>query len=269
MVHGEPVGYPIPLLQKGLLKFQEAHDPQLRIESWGNAARILQIRGFNAENTISFDHTTNADRSVKQEDFDLADTPIMLQCRPAAAGVKRGECYVRATLMFGGFPVTCLFQGYVGDDLYPCFPMGPNYGPTEGPGRIYSVTTTDPAAGAAIAHTVPDNVRWRILAAVLRLVTDATAANRTVSVELQSATNTLWRGDAAVVQTASLTRDYFFTPGLPVNPAAFDSGNGLAVRLPTYPMMIGGDTIAFTALNLQVGDNFGAAEILVEEWIEE
>ena len=63
--------------------------------------------------------------------------------------------------------------------------------------------------------TVPASTEWEILSIWVELSTTATVGNRQVVVEMQdSAGDVIGSFLAGIVQTASLTRNYMFAPGL-------------------------------------------------------
>lgn len=69
---------------------------------------------------------------------------------------------------------------------------------------------TQPAAGANYTLNIPGQFATRLLAVTFRLVCDANAANRVVTVDyLDGAGNTYCSSGAAAVITANQTQDYF------------------------------------------------------------
>ena len=114
----------LPILRPGELRFPEAETPGIRIESWSNSARLLHVRGFTRDGILSFEHTTNSDRSRKAEEFTLPDWPQFITVYPDTVPVRRGECYVRLTLLAAGAPVGILSAGYLTDSKTISWPPG-------------------------------------------------------------------------------------------------------------------------------------------------
>ncbi len=249
----------------GKLSFPEAGTPQIQIESWSNAARILQVRGFTRDGTLSHDHTTSSDRSRVSTIFDVSDIPVMMQVSPAVAPVRRGECYVRVTLLMAGFAVGRLIAGYVTDGATLAWPGGGFENFTDGPGLLRSITGTNPAAGAELSETVPTNARWRLILMTATLITDATAPARSVRVTYDDGAATLWRAQDWGSQNASVTTNYYVGEGLTVNTSA----NEKNLPLPQRVLLFQGYRIGTSVYALAAGDNWGAPQLLVEEWIEE
>lgn len=247
------------------LRFREAETPQLRIESWSDSARTLHLRGFTRDGLISLDHTTNSDRSIASEDSTIPDLPISLQVSPSTGPVRRGECYVRITLLMGGFPVGRLIAAYLTDGKTLTWPPGVQEGFIEGPGYVHLVSGSNPAAGAECSESVPTNSRWRLIAVYLNLTTDATVATRTINLIIDNGTSIIWKGAAWGSQTASQSPTYSAAQAL--NP---DSSSGSRQQsLPSNNLLFAGYRIRTLTTNLQAGDDYAIPRYLVEEWIEE
>ena len=65
-----------------------------------------------------------------------------------------------------------------------------------------------PVAGAEWSIAAPGQGLWRVVSAAFRLVTDATVANRTVTLVADDGTDVWFRSVATAQQAASLTVDY-------------------------------------------------------------
>ena len=242
---------------------------QLQIESWSNAARTLLIRGATDGGPFAEQHTTNADRSRATDTFELHGRPTKLQISPSTAPVRRGECYVRATLLLDGEPVQRLSSGYLTDSKTLSGPPGVFESFTEGSGLRHLVTGTNPAAGAEISEAVPTNARWKIRGIFIQLTTDVTVIDRRVAVTFDDGANMYYLKASGGVHPASLTKNYHPTPGYNIDDAAFDAQGSIRIPLPPDVILSAGYRIRSVTANLQAGDNFGAPLLDVEEWIEE
>ena len=241
---------------------------ELLIESWSNSARTILLRGHASGGPFAEQHTTNADRTRAADTFQLHGEPISLTATHQTAPVRRGECYVRATLMLDGEPVLRLFAAYLTDGKALSWPDGVHEGFTEGPGLIRLVSGTDPAAGAEHAEAVPANTRWKIRDIRIVFVTDATVENRVVRLMIDDGAN--WMYDIlAINHAASLTRFYLYVPGIGYLETTFDNSGNIRLPLIPDPIMYQGWRIVTATTNLQAGDNYGPPLIYVEEWIEE
>ena len=247
--------------------YSERAHKQIQVESWSNSARELLLRGYSEAGAFAESHTTNADRSVATDTFEVHGDPISVTVSPLTGPVRRGECYVRVTLMMDGEPVKRLMAAYLTDGKTLAWPPGVHEGMTEGPGRVYTLTGTDPAPGAEIVQAVPTNARWKLLALRFTYITDATVTNRRVSTFIDDGTTNLNQVPCAIVQTASQNRKYSAVESL-----GFDPGiAGLAdFHLPLPPIPLAqGFRIRTETVNHQAGDDFSLVTLTVEEWIEE
>jgi len=131
-------------------------------------------------------------------------------------------------------------------------------------GRLLSIIGTDPAAGAEISETVPARRRWIVRSIFLSLATDVTVAVRRIRLIIDDGTNTLLEFHLATTQTASLTYYYSFC-----NIAAQETlvGSRCFAPLPIFSLPAGSRIYTVTS-DIKAGDNFGAPQLLVEEWID-
>ena len=247
--------------------FAEAQTPQLQIESWSNSARTLLVRGYTADALISFNHLTNGDRSQASDIIDIPAVPQSLQVSPETAPVRRGECYVRVTLLMGGFPVGVLSSCYLTDSKTISYPPGQFESWTDGEGLIRAVNIANPAAGAEISTSVPTNTRWQLLGARFVLTCDANAANRRVTLIIDDGTNETLADSAGALQTANQARNYSFADGIPADTGFI--GAELRVAIPTTLKLFQAWRIRTSTAALQVGDQFSSIYLVVMEWIEE
>lgn len=189
----------------------------------------------------------------------------------ASAGTPRvGQCFATVEVVRGstGAVTTlgALISGYVTDTSRLPWPGSPARSSVEGPGVIRLVTGTDPAAGAEISETVPTNAKWRLVALRAALVTDATVANRTLSLLIDNGSSVFFHIGDGFTQTAGLNVSHVFSVGA----GAYGNSNG-AVQgwLPTDAFLMGGYRIRTSTSNLQAADDLSSPHMLVEEWIED
>lgn len=240
---------------------------QLRLETYSDAARTYIIRGHATGGPFAEAVVTNATRALSTDDFEIHGLPVSLEIKTTTGGVRRGQLFVRASLLLDGEPVQVLCAGYVTSSRYLSYPPSLVEDPLEGPGYVHLVTGTDPAAGAEVDETVPTNVRWRLISLRLTLVTDATVQNRTVHVQFTDGTTNYAYIRGPANQAASETRHYDVYEGA-ARETAF-VGTHIMYPLPERMLLFQGHHIETDTSNLQAGDNWGAPQMLVEEWIEE
>ena len=244
---------------------ERAHK-EILIESWSNSAREILLRGHATEGPFAETHTTNADRSRAESTYQIHGEIQSLTVSPATTPVRRGECYVRVSLMLDGEPVQRLTAAYLTDSKTLSWPPGVHEGFTEGPGLKRIVVGTNPAAGAEITEAAPTNAVWKLLALWIQLICDATVINRNVIVIIDDATNTLLALAPDLAQTASQSIEYNMAPHLADRDTAIISR--LTTPLPIIDLPQAYRFRTGTAF-IQAGDNYAAPIFEVEEWIQE
>lgn len=135
--------------------------------------------------------------------------------------------------------------------------------PRSGPGRVRSITGTDPAAGAAMIETVPAGVIWRFISMNVTLVTDSNVASRSVHFIFDDGTNPYLRVTNDQGQAENLTQIYSVANSIHMG---FANPNIQSFPSPTDLFLPAGHRIREGTNNFQAGDDFGAPQLLVEEW---
>lgn len=127
---------------------------------------------------------------------------------------------------------------------------------------IETTTTANPAAGAEVSYTNPGLIIYSCLYAIrIRLVTDATVANRRVTLIVSDVDGTtpLYVGISPIDQTASQTIDYFFGPYGVAMAAAVNS----RIAIPVPPIHWCRNMVLSTSTSgIVAGDDFAAATLL-------
>lgn len=132
-------------------------------------------------------------------------------------------------------------------------------------GGVFKVVTgTDPAAGAEISQTVTAGKAWELQAMTFQFVTDATAANRRVTVIFDDGTSIFSQVPSEAPQAASVTARYHIAPGLARYGTTLEN-KGYPLAIPRL-VLSGGFRIRTDTTNLQVGDNYGAPVLYVVEY---
>jgi hypothetical protein len=130
------------------------------------------------------------------------------------------------------------------------------------PAQTEVIRQASPAAGVAFTFALEGRWFVRLAAISFRLVTDANAANRVVSVNIEDPLgNVLATTTAALTQAATKTVDYTFLAGVGVVASITD-----VIALGPLPQVLARptDVIAVRPSNIQVGD----ALTRVVTWIE-
>jgi hypothetical protein len=249
---------------------------QLVVDSWAYMGqqplfiKLRMLRPGGYVDTSYYEHQPNADRSRATSYHHLAEGHL-LTAMVLATGLTyhRGQCFVNVGLQRGKGAVGVyhhqLIAGYVTNCSALVWPWAQIQSSVEGPGLIRSVAGADPAAGAEFSVTVPAGARWRLITLVATLLTDATVASRVPSLLLDDGATMFYRLKVETAQTASQNIMYNFGAGLSrTTTANWSSLN----PVPTNAALMAGYRMLSLTDFLAAGDNWGAPQLLVEEWIE-
>ena len=221
--------------------------------------------------SFEFQHTPNTDRSQAEQTHALISGQLLdVAVTPKTGTPRRGQCYVTLGLALRVQPTTSYYEllakGYVTAEAGLIWPGGLYSDSVEGPGWLRRVAGTDRVAGAQVGEPVPTNARWRLSAFYAVLVTDATVATRAVYLSLTDGTNLILSVPANATQAASTTRGYQFVAGVsPPAAVAYE----IYFPWPFRVTLFQGWAIATITSSMAAGDDWGAPQIDVEEWIEE
>jgi len=249
---------------------------RLAVTAWSSLASVtLSVQGTYINDAgehlpFSFALAPTSDRAATVGSHLLGAGVLQNVVVYASAGSPvRGQVYVRVTKRYGsqstGLDTAVIVQGYVADGEYLYAPGKVSEGSTIGPGVIRSITGTDPDAGAEISETVPTGALWRLLAFWAALVTDATVSNRQPELSFTDGTTEFFRKPSRDTQAASLTYNYSFVV------LGIDHPIEILTQIAAIPhtmLLPAGYTIDTITTNLQAGDNWGAPQLLVEEWLQ-
>lgn len=266
---GLRVGAPAPFYCTG--------EESLRVTSFGSLAgvvlavrnRFLRVDGVPVPSGDR--HVPNSDRSIATTEHPLAEGWLLgCELHASTGSPRRGQVFVVVDVIRGGGTAATvlqtLVQGYVTDTSRLTWPGSPIQSSIDGPGVLRSITGTDPAAGAEISETVPTNARWQIHAIRFSLVASAAVANREVALVYDDGANVFARIPSRVTQTAAQTIAYSSFRDAALEAVAQDTERW--IRLPWLSLQ-GGHRFRTITTALDVGDNYGAPQYLVEEWIED
>jgi len=251
-------------------------ETRIRLSSWNSLAGVTLLRmicrmtlrnGDVVE--VPFEHVPLATRAINTTTHRLGEGWLTsVEVFVETGTPRRGETYVRVQLFNAkdSLQARDLIAHYVDSSYNPTWPDSPLESSVEGPGAIRSITGTDPAANTEISETVPANARWRPLSIRLTLVTDANPGTRQVHLIYDDGTTILLDQTASNTQITGLTRNYNSNR---VGLAPIAADNEIYIPIPIEYILSAGFRIRTTTTTIQVGDNYGAPQLLVEEWIEE
>ena len=135
-------------------------------------------------------------------------------------------------------------------------------------GYLSVVTPADPAAGANLTVTIP-NQRWVVLRSLtVTLATDANAANRLLSVDyLLGSRLTAMRNAATLLVTANTSATVFQFDN---QHTVSEWNSGTPVFVPLLPLPLpNGWTVQVTVDNIQTGDTLTSCKVVVDRYWQE
>lgn len=251
-------------------------EDNLRLTTFGGVANlvvVLEGRLVSPEGKIvplSERQIPNSDYTAKSTIFPLAEGVLTnAQLRLGTGTAGRGSVFGVLEVVRGNGvnaqALSTLLAGYITTNGRLAWPGSPIESSINGPGRIRSITGTNPAANVEISEVVPVGTRWRLISWQATLVADANVATRTAELIIDDGTTVIVPAFPNVNQTAGQTMTY--TAGV------FGSFGSVAgafnlIALPESLMLAAGFRIRTSTTNRQVGDDWTAPQMLVEEWIE-
>ena len=233
----------------------------------GVSGMMMNADGETSKFTVTVAPTSNRVETVVSNNIG-SGWILHAQAHVISGTVTPRSVYVTARIVSNtgtpAVPMAMLFAGYLSDHPFPAYPTATEDGQLEQQGNLRSVTGTDPAAGSECSDTVPANARWRLISWRAALVTDANVATRQVHLVIDDGTLILANYPAGTTQIASLTRNY---NGLDIGvvPALTD----VEIYIPTnFPVLLAaGSRITTVTTSIQATDNYGAPQMLVEEYL--
>ena len=241
----------------------------------------VNFRSKNGQiSSVTIDVVSATDRTATSNTIRLVEGEIISASFAMIAGTpptRGGQVWTDALVQRGGSTIATLWQGYFydGHDLTWTDGNAHLESKTEGTGRLYTASGSNPAAGAEVADTVPTGARWKLYAAEVVLVTSG-VANRNTALFIDDAGATITRKlllTDTTNQTDAQTRTHGWYPGTAAVDAASVSITDTVTVLAKFPMtlplkthLLAGDNIRTVTTNIQAGDDYGIPRYVVEEW---
>lgn len=256
----------LPFLTRKMLSFEHATAFSLVVRVKADGADPLRIRGATREGLFTFRVIPDANYQLTESTFGLPDIPLWISVVDPENQYIQGKCFVSISLAVNGDIVQQLVSSYVSGNHWASWPLTMNeYGrPT--PAQIITYNSSNPDAGAQHSFGPPGNTLWLLKALRFSLVTDATVANRVVHIVFSTGGFSTIDCISATAQAASLTRSYSCYPGISGGAAADD--NDIIIPIPAGLILGGGDKIKTTITGGVAGDDWGAAQAFVEQYID-
>lgn len=171
-------------------------------------------------------------------------------------------CYLYSGSVYNDKMEYLLFKGYIFSNSPLVWPFGLSVNIGEEHGSSFPEAVSNPAPGGYFNYSMTSSVITEVVSLQFRLVTDANAANRQVSILLTQAAITFLVLTANVVQVASTTRDYYFAGGV------FEGERDDKIFVPSpFPMRFAqSSNILSSVSNIQAGDQISNIRVFRRRW---
>lgn len=263
----EPDTKTFPFTTRNDLTFEHGTSFDLEVR-WIDVTGIpFNVVGMTKNGIFKFNvNQVDASGSLGTSLFKLPDIPVFLTASQTDADVDLGEQWTEIYLRANGERILRLGSGYITAMSGFSWPEVQSIAELDRRGRFLSTSGSNPAANTEASISVSTDKIWRLRAARVQLVTDANAANRRVHLSITHASGGLaYDVISSIDIPANTTRVIHFMP-YPTIPDAEDD-NDIVVSIPPDIILLSGGSIATSTTNRQVGDDFGALNVQVEEWM--
>ena len=240
---------------------------------WRLIGNVLYDDGVRSSVSIDLNYTS-ADRTQQS----ATTTPFVKKGILTSAAIKGisgtfpagpGEAFIFAAVDRAGDQVAVLISGYFYRGNGLSFPGSPLRDAQDGPGRIYTIATADPAAGSDVPVTaVPTNAKWKLKGVAVQLVQGITqtplptlrirSAGATIAAQIPITTTAIG---------ASSTAELTWGKGL--TQSSFTAVVGDEFHTAAIPdlEMLETDDVGIITDGIGANTNYGPALLTVEEWI--
>jgi hypothetical protein len=209
-------------------------------------------------------------RAATAQVFTLEEGVLLaVQVYASGALLTRGQCYVRLELMQGvaasALSLGTILADYVTSNVPAAYPGAGIRHSLDGPGALRSITQANPAAGADLSITVPANVRWRLWTFRAQFISSAVVATRIPQLQLTDGTNIVYEA-ASATQGASQNITNEWSPAGAADRTTSGNAVNNAAGFPLW--LAAGWQLKTQTLLIDVGDQWGNIDYVVEEWID-
>jgi len=255
----------IPFIGSEQIPFIEGATYSIRVTTISGAIATLSVSGLTKAGVFNFRPLTTNDRVFTQTTFRIPDFPLFLSISDVVGGLVPGDCWAAADLLINGNKVLELTAGLVYSQKSVDYPASNATDAMPGRGLIKAVTSADPAAGSELSISCPNGAIWKILHGGFTLVCAAVAGSRRVHLQVNDGGTRTTDMFGNTDQIISETKRYSFADYGVIQDETDD--NDILINIPADLYLLGGNSLVTVTTNKNAGDNFGALEMLVEEWL--
>ncbi len=256
----------LPFITREMFAFDHGSTYELRVALQTDVAGTIALLGSSREAPFRYNMTPVADGSTEIFTFKVTDIPTFLTLFHATGSYEHGSCYAKLYLRINGTTRWMMAAGFMSAQQQLSWPMQVSKSPIPGRGRMRTILSADPAAGAEASITVPNGQIYKVNGVSVQIVTDATIANRFLQLIMTNPSGQRWVGINDTAVTASLTRNYTFSQiG---GPSGTNQESEFLCNLPGNIWLDEASTIATSTIGIESGDNIGIMAVHVEQFWE-
>lgn len=254
-----------PFPTRDLLKWASKEQFRIRLAVAGDIAGTVSMRVMTRQSLSDAERDTSDDGLIQERILGVDDFPVFVGIVDRDNAFDPGQCWASATLEIGGQEAITLCSGFVFGNKGVSWPNANLADPNPNLGRVTSLDTADPAAGAETTITVPAGELWRLLGANVDLVTDSTATNRRPALHISDGANLDLVFTNGSDHVADLTHHVVWSH-YGDTPVRLKDNNSFNI-IPAWLYVPPGGVISTVTANLQAGDNYGAMSLIVEKFV--
>lgn len=242
-----------------MLKYGRDLSIELIIQTKASVNDKIRIGIITRQGSSTFEQTTVSTNEITETVTKLDDFPILASIIDDNNSIEQGSVYAAILIRVNGRGIYTLTQGLVYRGKGLSWPVAITENTVPDNGDITELTSSNPAAGAEISFTVPDNRVIKLLGVGFTLVAAAAAASRRVHLQITFPGGGLLDFFSNVDQIISETKNYTCAavPGL----LAQSAGSSIIIPIPDGLLLTQGAIISTDTDNINAGDNFSAASI--------
>ena len=251
----------VPFITRSQFDFGEGATIGLRLTLVATSSAPIDVRGYTKAGNFNYTIVPVGNSSLEVFDLAIPDVPIAVSVMADINEAERAYHYCILNLMINGNKSVLLAQGSINPLFGVTWPhqIQPTQLQLDGFPEI--VSNDEIAAGNELEIVVPDNQVWEILGVQLNLDTDATAANRTVQLQLGITSDEVILRSNGTAVTANQVIALMYIPGGTTGVTIANQAQEIA--LPQRIFIAAGGAIKTSTTNLQAGDQFILGDIYI------
>lgn len=237
-----------------MLAFENASSFRLDVDLVTDTLTEFTITGMTKEGPFAFKFESATSDNIQNFTFNIPDVPIAISLAKTGSGFSNIAAHATVHLSINNTRILVLCQGIINQLYGISYPSAAELTTIQRNGLYVAVVGTDPAAGAELNKTIPDNRIIEVAAISFELTTDANAADRTVTVFIEGDSGFKVIRASTVTQQANEVITYSLIPG-GTNQASV-ANDQTEIAIPAGIVLEADSVVRTVTTNRQAGDQF-------------